>query len=103
MVCTIRSDERLEEIFKYELCAYLPSLFDESGLMRKGSKSSMVTVLFPDSNETSIIPNSEKVSYIIDMFSEAFGDMKDVLVPIYAFTGCDIVSTIYKEGENYAV
>ncbi|KAG8181016.1 hypothetical protein JTE90_024764 [Oedothorax gibbosus] len=26
----------------------------------------MVTVLFPDSNETSINPNSEKVSYIID-------------------------------------
>ncbi|KAG8172734.1 hypothetical protein JTE90_022884 [Oedothorax gibbosus] len=65
MVCTVRSDERLEEIFKYER-AYPPSLFDESGLMRKGSKSSMVTVLFPDSNETSIIKNSEKVSYIID-------------------------------------
>ncbi|KAG8198224.1 hypothetical protein JTE90_015320 [Oedothorax gibbosus] len=32
---TVRSDERLEEIFKYELCAYPPSFFDESGLMRK--------------------------------------------------------------------
>ncbi|KAG8254216.1 hypothetical protein J6590_011910 [Homalodisca vitripennis] len=31
MVCTVRSDERLEEIFQFELCAYPPSLFDESG------------------------------------------------------------------------
>lgn len=66
MVCTVRSDERLKEIFQFELCAYPPSLFDESGLMRKGSKSSMVTVLVRDSNQSSITPDSEKVSYIID-------------------------------------
>lgn len=66
MVCTVRSDERLKEIFKFELCAYPPSLFDESGLIRKGSKSSMVTVLVPKSNESSINTDSDKVSYIID-------------------------------------
>ena len=32
MVCTVRSDERLEEIFKFELCAYPPSLFGEANL-----------------------------------------------------------------------
>lgn len=65
MVCTVRSDDRLEEIFGFELCAYPPSLFDESGLL-KGIKSSMVKVLVPDSNELSIPPESDKVSYIID-------------------------------------
>ncbi|VEN61594.1 unnamed protein product, partial [Callosobruchus maculatus] len=34
--------------------------------MRKGSKSSVVTVLVRDSNQSSITPDSEKVSYIID-------------------------------------
>lgn len=66
MVCTVRSDERLEEIFQFELCAYPPSLFDESGLMRKGKKSSMVTVLVSDSKESSNIDDPVKVSYIID-------------------------------------
>lgn len=66
MVCTVRSDERLAEIFQFELCAYPPSLFDESGLMRKGSKSSMVSVLEPEANESSITSDSEEVPYIID-------------------------------------
>jgi len=66
MVCTVRSDEKLAEIFKHELCAYPPSLFDESGFMRKGSKSSMVKVLVPETNEASITSNSEEESYFID-------------------------------------
>lgn len=47
MVCTVRTDEQLSEIFKYELCAYPPSLFDKSGLMRKDGKASIAKVFKP--------------------------------------------------------
>lgn len=62
VVCIVRRDERFEKLFQMKLCAYPPFIFDISGLMRKGNKSSMVT----DSNKSSIISDSNKVSYTVD-------------------------------------
>lgn len=45
MICTVRTEEQLAEIFGYELCTYPPSLFDLNELMRKGTKSSIQKVL----------------------------------------------------------
>ena len=68
MVCTLNTDAQLKELFKYELCAYPPSLFNESGMMRKGTKSSVVDVLVGKVTEptTEVSAPQIGVRYVID-------------------------------------
>ncbi|GBM82583.1 hypothetical protein AVEN_208186-1 [Araneus ventricosus] len=66
MVCTVRCDKQLAKTLKYELCANHPSLFDEPGVMRKGRKSSLTTVLVSEAHEPSDISDTGIVSYVID-------------------------------------
>lgn len=39
MVCKLKTEAQLKDIFKYEMCTYPPSLVNESGSMRISSKS----------------------------------------------------------------
>ncbi|GBM55884.1 hypothetical protein AVEN_2578-1 [Araneus ventricosus] len=66
IVCTTTFDEQLAKIFKFELYACSPSHFDESGMMREGSKSLIVTDLVPEANVPSGILDPGDVSYVID-------------------------------------
>lgn len=62
IICSNKSDKDLKECFKYELATFPPSLFDESGRLRKTNKSILLQHLRVES--TTIIPKNE--IYVLD-------------------------------------
>ena len=63
----------------------------------------LLTVHAPSENKLKmVVPkkgNQQEKIYRISDIQRGIGDMKDVLLAIYAFTGCDTVSAIYKKGK----
>lgn len=62
-----RSIENISEVFKYELCSIPSSLFDNTGLPRQPSKSTLAEALWKlgDCSHTSI-SNEDDLHFIID-------------------------------------
>lgn len=67
----------------------------------------LLTVHAPSENKLKmVVPkrgNQEVKVYSICDIQRGIGDMKAVLLAIYAFTGCDTVSAIFTRRENYTV
>ena len=63
----------------------------------------LLTVHAPlENNLKMMVPkktNHQEKVYCIRDILRGIGDMKDVLLAIYAFTGCDTISAIYKKGK----
>ena len=63
----------------------------------------LLTVHAPSENKLKmVVPkkgNQQEKIYRISDIQRGIGDMKDVVLAIYAFTGCDTVSAIYKKGK----